>query len=348
MRVRLKHIKSVRKRLSDGTEKTFYYHRKTGKRIEGEPHTKEFRQSYDKAATPDAPPSPELVSDLIRLYKDSEEFQALSTSAKKDYLSQLNRIEAKFGTMQKAALEQKRVRKHFKAWRNEVAKQSKRQADYGISVLSRMLGVAYDEGEISINHALRISRVYESNRAAIIWEPQEVEAFCGKGCSQVLIFGCQFARLGGLRRTDLVAIPLSADKGTYLNWFTSKSGKRFEIVIPIYAEMRTLLDAMKAYRRKKNVQASTILFNSRGRPWTESGFSASFRKRQAKAGLADLHLHDLRGTAATEFMKHGLSDNEIADILGWSAKDVAAIRKKYVDRVQIVSAIVKRLERNAG
>ncbi len=40
--IRLKHIKVVHARLADGSTKVFRYHRRTGKRIDGEPGTPDF------------------------------------------------------------------------------------------------------------------------------------------------------------------------------------------------------------------------------------------------------------------------------------------------------------------
>ena len=50
MKVRLRHVNQVRKRLANGTVKFFYYHRLTGKPIEGEPGTLEFQTSYERPA----------------------------------------------------------------------------------------------------------------------------------------------------------------------------------------------------------------------------------------------------------------------------------------------------------
>ena len=57
------------------------------------------------------------------------------------------------------------------------------------------------------------------------------------------------------------------------------------------------------------------------------------------------HLHDLRGTFATNLILHGanLTDQEVADIMGWSPQHVAAIRRVYVDQARVIVAIGKRI-----
>lgn len=42
----------------------------------------------------------------------------------------------------------------------------------------------------------------------------------------------------------------------------------------------------------------------------------------------------------------GLSDSQIAMIMGWDEKQAAAIRKRYVDEAAIVVAIGKRIADN--
>ena len=58
------------------------------------------------------------------------------------------------------------------------------------------------------------------------------------------------------------------------------------------------------------------------------------------------HLHDLRGTFATRLMTvpgKELTDSQIAMIMGWSERQVSAIRKRYVDEAAIVVAIGRRI-----
>jgi len=42
-------------------------------------------------------------------------------------------------------------------------------------------------------------------------------------------------------------------------------------------------------------------------------------------------------------MGHGISDEQIADILGWQCENVVAIRRRYVDRDRIARGIADRL-----
>jgi integrase len=90
-----------------------------------------------------------------------------------------------------------------------------------------------------------------------------------------------------------------------------ESRGRREAIVPLYSALRDTLDRIPK-------RATTILTNSKGRPWKANGFGIAFNRAKKKAGMADadLHFHDLRGTAATKFYLANLSKREIAEILG--------------------------------
>ena len=66
-------------------------------------------------------------------------------------------------------------------------------------------------------------------------------------------------------------------------------------------------------------RSPVILTNSRRRPWAQGSLGDRFvkAKKEAWPDGNDLHFHDLRGTAATKFYIAGLSEREIAEIMGW-------------------------------
>jgi integrase len=101
-------------------------------------------------------------------------------------------------------------------------------------------------------------------------------------------------------------------------------------------ETRQLLEALPR-------RAETVLTNAHGKPWTPMGLEASFCKARNAAGLQGLHLHDLRGSFVTRLVLAGLTDEEVAKIAGWSTKNVAAIREKYVDHSRIMMNLSERI-----
>ncbi len=108
--------------------------------------------------------------------------------------------------------------------------------------------------------------------------------------------------------------------------------------MPIYPPIRAILnDAPRI--------GPIVFTNTRGRPWTADGFSTAFQKAKKKAGIQNLRFHDLRGNAVTYLYTEGLSDLEVADIVGWSEESVRQIKKRYVSRKAVASALIERLRR---
>jgi hypothetical protein len=136
VRVRLEGINKVRKRLANGEVKTYFYHRATGLRLEGEPGSAEFIACYGDAekGMRDRHASGTLNA-LIRGYTLSVEFQQkLAASTQTEYRRMLKAAEVEFGDMPIAALDDPRVRKEFLDWREIVARKSgEREADNRLS-----------------------------------------------------------------------------------------------------------------------------------------------------------------------------------------------------------------------
>jgi hypothetical protein len=353
MLMNAKGIHKVRRKLTDGRYRFHYYAWRGGPKFwtsdyaVKEPVPDAFKAAYDKAVSAnDLPVSSANNSFTELIGKFKAEAMPKDASTRETYDRAFVDIQKKFGPARIAAFTDSAMRQDVKSWHRSFAA-NPRAADMRLGALVRLLNFAKDEGLITGHCADNIARLHKTDRANIIWEPQEIERFC-QGAPFPLWLGIQFMRLSGLRRGDAIEIPLSADKGQWLEWKTSKSGRKAEVVVPIVRELRSVLDAGKRHRAEHHngVKATTILFNSRGQPWTASGFSTSFDKRKAALGI-DKHLHDLRGTAATVFMGAGMTDEEIAEIMGWRTEDVRAIRRRYVSRAAIVSAAIARLERNA-
>ena len=60
---------------------------------------------------------------------------------------------------------------------------------------------------------------------------------------------------------------------------------------------------------------------------------------------ANLHFHDLRGTAATRFYVAGLPERVIAEVMAWEEEHVGRIIRRYVDRTAATRAILRHLNK---
>ncbi|HUC51037.1 MAG TPA: tyrosine-type recombinase/integrase [Xanthobacteraceae bacterium] len=74
-----------------------------------------------------------------------------------------------------------------------------------------------------------------------------------------------------------------------------------------------------------------------------SGFETDMprAKQRAKMQGSNLHVHDLRGTAATKFYIAEIPIRIIAEILAWSEEDVEKIIRRYVARAAATKALIR-------
>lgn len=150
----------------------------------------------------------------------------------------------------------------------------------------------------------------------------------------------RLASLTGLRKADLLKLRWSHIKDLSIEIPTGKSreGGQGEglktTLIPIYQELRELLTTIPK-------TATTVLTTTAGIPW-KSGFGASWNTALKAAGIT-LHLHDLRGTAATKFYAWGLSFREIAEIMTWEEDRVEILINTYVKKNELLKDRIRRM-----
>jgi integrase len=344
VRVRLEGINKVRKRLANGEVKTYFYHRATGLRLEGEPGSAEFIACYADAekGMRDRHASGTLNA-LIRGYTLSVEFQQkLAASTQTEYRRMLKAAEVEFGDMPIAALDDPRVRKEFLDWREIVARKSgEREADNRLSAISAMLTWATDRGRIVANHLRGFKRLYHADRSEIIWLPEHIAAFMKVApleMQQALIIGLHT----GQREGDLLCLAWSSYDG---GWIKLRQGKARRggtagplVEIPCTAALRRMLDQME--------RVSPLILTTRtGRSFKKRYFARLWDEAMEAAGLqrvqlpgmdapVDLHFHDLRGTAVTLLSEAGCTPQQVATITGHSLKTVHRILERYLARTR--------------
>ena len=342
-RVRLKGLNQVRKRLADGSETTYWYAWKGGPRLPGKPGAPEFVAAYAKAHADRKAPRSDTLSGLVTLYKSKPEYLQLAPSTRKEWARWLDRIVLHdIGSLGLGMLDDRRVRTDLIDWRDEFAA-TPRSADYGVQVLSRVLGFGVDRGILSHNRAAGIEHLYEANRADLIWEPAALARFCAQAPTPVS-HALRLACLTGLRRGDLVRLQWRHVSDVAIEIPTNKSRRngvvRRVALIPLLAEARALLAEIG---RKGELE--TVLRNAHDQAWSVDSLSHRINAFAEPLGL-ERSLHDARGTFATRLRLAGLTSDEIAEILGWEKGRVERILAKYVDRERIVRALVRKVEQN--
>jgi integrase len=281
------------------------------------------------------------MSALIDYFKDTDEYKTGSSHSKRAYKRYLGLIEAKFGTMPIAAIEDKRARGEFKTFRGTFSA-TPRKADYVWTTLARVLSVAKDHSKIAVNVCEKGGRLYDADRSDIIWQADDIREFCGVA-SVELQAALLLALWTGQRQGDLLRLSWKNYDGTYirLRQTKAKGGRGRRVTIPVGAPLKLALDA--ALKQKRS--SVTILTNSRGLPWTEDGFRTSWGKAFDRTGLGDLHFHDLRGTAVTRLALSSCTVPEIAAITGHSMETVQDILDAHYlgGRIELAESAIKKL-----
>lgn len=318
----------------------YYYAWRGGPRILGIPGTPEFQASYNEAVANRTAPSGETFHFVVVSYRNSEAYKALAPSTRKNWSRWLDRIDEHFGKLRTAQFDRpSKIRPVIRKWRAGFAA-TPRTADYAMQVLSRVCSHAVDPmGEISGNPCEGIKQLYSNDRSEIIWTDADIATVKAES-SEELGWAFDLAANTGLRLSDLVRLSWSHVGENEIILSTGKGRrKRTQAIIPIHAELRALLDRIPK-------RATTVLTNTRKRPWTSDGMGTSIQKAKADAGLAeaDLHFHDLRGTAATKFYLADLSIRVIAEILAWDEETVERIIRRYVGRKAATLAAIRQID----
>lgn len=266
---------------------------------------------------------------IITSYRASPEYERLAKDTKRDYRLWLDRLSARFGKAPIGAFSDIRMREQVILWRNSWASQP-RTADKASVITATVLSWCVDQGILATNIAAGIKQLHSVNKADEVWEDRHWEAM--KDCRPHLMDALKLASLTGLRLGDLVKLDWKQVGEKSIILVTHK--RKGRAVIPILPDLRKLLDS-------RTHREGAVLRNSRDKAWTESGLGSVFQK--AKPEGFDRTMHDLRGTYVTWLAVKGLTDDEIARTVGWTAKRVAEIRARYVDEARVVVSMIERL-----
>ena len=267
--IRVKGLKCWRHPVS-GIE--YIYHRKTGTRITAKPGTPEFFDQVSDAERKLAgrPKAPRVgtLGALIAEYRASHQFRELRPRTRADYDNVLSYL---------APVSDAPLLDIDRAWivklRDRVFAQRKRAfANYVLAVMSIVLSFGAERGEIDGNPARGVRKIRRRSDAPVMnrpWTAAERDRVLAIAPPH-LIVPLAIGRWTGLREGDVVRLPKTAYDGAVIRIVTGKRG--VPVVLPVAQPLREFLAAAPPH------QAMTLIANSRGRPWTQSGFRASLFK----------------------------------------------------------------------
>lgn len=347
VRTRLRGVNTIRKRLADGSVKTFHYYRPTGERLPGKPGDQEFIAAYAKASTATTRHHDGTLNKLIHAWSLSQKWtdppppagDGYAETTRREYRRMLVAIERRFGDLPIDALEDPAVRQDFLRWRATVARESgTREADHRLAVLSALLSWARDfAGAITVNHLLGCKLLHSADRSEMIWLPDHIDAFMRAApleMQQALIIALHT----GQRQGDLLRLTWSNYDGNFITLRQAKSRFKTKIEIPCTRALKAMLDAMPR-------TGALILATKTGRPWKARHFKRQWQAATIAAGIQGLHFHDLRGTAVTMLAEAACTTPQIAAITGHSLKSVSGILDRYLARTRhLAEGAITRFE----
>ena len=338
----MKGIKRTAMRLADGSTVTYHYAWRGGPRLPGLPGSPEFLAAYNVAIADARPKSNETLSKILDLYLDSQAFAGLAPRSAKDYKAIVKKIEAKFGDFPLAALGDRRARAEFMTWRDELAKTSRRGADYAFAIFARALSWGVDFGHCDENPLKKHGNVWKGNRNDHTWEAEQ-EAKMLAELSSPIALAMLIALWTAQRQGDILRMTWKAYDGELIKVRQGKTGKT--VWIPVARPLKTLLDATP--------RRGLYIVEHDGAPYTGDGFRAIWGRAMTRAKLdeAGLTFHDLRGTFATRAYEAGATDAEVAAVTGHGAdgQSHATLRRHYLSlNLALARECIRKLETRTG
>lgn len=314
--------------------KTYYYAWRGGPQIKASPGAKEFLEEFLAAKSPHIDGA--RFGGWVQKYKASEDYKAISDKTKSNWGPILDEVRDHFGALPVRLFANPKIRHDIRMWRDKW-RATPRASDVRKTVLSRVCSFMVANGELMVNPCIGIEDLYTSDRSEIIWAEDDIKAML-KTCSPEIGWIVQLAALTGMRQGDLLRLRWNNITDLAIEIKTGKSGFSRDAIIPITKPIRELLTSIPK-------RALTVLTNTRRQPW-RTGFGASWQTALELAGLKgkNLHFHDFKGTAVTNFYRAQFTSQEIADIVGWERETVESIINKYLKRDELLLDRIRRLE----
>jgi integrase len=301
-------VRRVRKRLADGTIKTYEYDGASRRR--GQP----------------ALPADSL-RDLLAAYERSPEWNALkprTKAAKQVSLRHLHPIQHVAVSTLK--------RRHILELRDSIAAGvGPAAANAFAAALASVMAWARDHGWVEHSPADRIKSLPGGHLPT--WTEADLEralAVVPPHHRRALLF----AAYTGQRRGDLIAARWSDITGGVWRLVQEKTGAR--LALPLHPDLQAEIATWPR-------SAVTVLTDRDGRPWRAQTLNMGLMRALGRIGLRGLNIHGLRKLAAVRLADAGASVHEIAAITGHASLSQVALYTKQADQERLARAAIHRL-----
>jgi len=308
-------VRRVRKRLADGSIKTYEYQRPTTPRA-----------NASRADT---------IRDLLAAYQRSPEWLALAPRTVKHHTAALRHI-MPVAHLALASLRRKDILELRDAIAVGIGPGA---ANAFAASIGAMLSWARDRGWIEYSPADRIRALPGGHFPT--WTEDDLAAAMDAAPGPIRR-ALMLAVHTGQRRGDLITARWSDLTGGVWRLRQEKGGSKApRLAIPLHPD---LVAEMASWPRS----AVTVLTTERGLPWDRDALTMSLMRVMADLGRKGLNLHGLRKLAAVRLAEAGASVHEIAAVTGHSSLAQVALYTRDADQARLARAAVVRLQTTAG
>lgn len=322
-------VKTVRKRMADGTIREYRYDRETRKRLPGPGAIARKRLTAPVLAG---------VQALTAAYRRSTEFERLAPRTQANHERELEWLDRLEDT------DPRTIRRAQILGLRDIVnkKRGPGAANVFLSVMSTFFDWALQRGAVDLNPVSGIGRLEGGELPP--WTEKEARKVMTPGVvPEAVRRAVVLAYFTGQRRGDLVALTWAAYDGRRIRLTQEKTG--VELVLPVEPELKGELDAWQVENRAAHKPSIHILTSSRG-SWTPNALSHAVQREIGKVeGVRPgLNMHGLRKRAATRLAEAGCSVHEIAAITGHKTIAMVQHYTKAVDQERMAGAAILRLK----
>lgn len=247
------------------------------------------------------------VFELWRAYQATPQWKRLGQRTKEDYADYSVKLLEVMGGVSARVIRPADIARYLRVERANAPVRANRE----IALLSNLMNVAVERGDIDANPCRQVKRNKEKART-MAPEPIDLAKFLdwlGKQTPQrrVIALMAEFAALAGSRRIEFihVTLPQIDDDGEVIRLMRAKQhdgGQRVENVI-ISSGMEDLVRRLRALPRPEG--CLHVFVTRDGNPYTDSGFNSTWQRALVKA-MKDkviprrFTFHDLRAYYTTQ------------------------------------------------
>jgi len=284
-------------------------------------------------------PKPGTLGQLIARYRASSFFTDLAPRTRADYQRCFDYLKPIADTMLERFTPPLVVKIRDKA----AVKHGRRFGNYVKTVMALTFAWGVERGYLKYNPAMKIKGLRrprgapEANRP---WTDAEREVVAS-ALPPHMMLPIALMMYCGVDPQDALKMPPTAVSDGKIDARRAKTGE--PMWFPLPAPVVAALAAAPKH------DAITLCANSFGKPWTVSGFRASWRPIRQKLEKANaigngLTLKGLRHTVATILAEMGYDERTIADMLGQKTIEMARHYSRRADKSKKMTAVVTNFD----